>query len=68
MTKMLNLKINLKRCICEVTEILKRHNLEFAPDLNGNFPFCALVLYKHVRTNDATTKHATQTDTITTQL
>ena len=41
-------------------------------DLKGNFPFSVLALYKHFRisdanrsTNDATSKHATQTETKT---
>ena len=37
----------------------------------GNPPFCVLALYKHFRifrTNDATSKNATQTETKTTRL
>ena len=68
-------KLKQKRCNFEVTEILKRHNFEFALDLNGKSPFSVLALYKHFRindanrsTNDATSKHATQTETKTMQL
>ena len=64
-----------KRRNIEVTKILKRHKFEFVLDLNGKSPFSVLALYKHFRindtnrsTNDANSKHATQTETKTMQL
>ena len=61
-------KLTQKRRNFEITEILKRRNFEFALVLNGKHPFSVLALYKHFRINDVTSKHATQTDTKTTQL
>ena len=68
-------KLKQKRCNVEITEILKLHNFEFALDLNRKSPFSVLALYNHIRINDAnrsindaTLKHATQTETKTMQL
>ena len=48
-------KMKQKRRNFVVTEILKRHYLNIAQDLNGKSPFPVFALYKHFHINGALT-------------